>query len=264
MHSPMPQVTSRQPHLPVSSGFVWSQDRGMARAKARALNRGIGACRTLELTPGVAQDKAPRSQVDAWLRDLTARERSLPWAHLHFSIGAPPGQGPGPPGAPVVACSKAVNNASCRRIPRPVTVAPPVGRQRSVGGDGKPVNAIGPATTASNGDASSNAAIAAAVANDWPRAGAVRRRTRPGRARASAQWPPTRILRPGPARDRVVTTCWSCGRSRPRNVFARPCAAWRYVACWIARRATGSAAGAGDGNAGSRVRLGRTPREACL
>ena len=206
----------------------------------------MGACRTLELTPGVAQDKAPRSQVGAWLRDLTGRERSLPWARRHFSISARHGQGPGRPGAPVVACSKAVSNGFSRLTPRLVIAAPPVGRRRSAGGAGRPASAIGPVATASNGGGSSSAATAAAVGNDWRRTGAVRRRARPGRARASAQRPPTRVFRPGPARDRVVTTCLSCGMSRPRNVFARRCAAWRYVACWIARRATGSAADAGD------------------
>lgn len=220
----------------------------MARAKARGWDRGVVARATLGLTPGVAQDKAPRSQVDAWPRDLTGWEQSLPWVHRHFSLSARHGQGAGLPAAHVGACSKAVNSGLRRLIPRRVIAAPPVGRRPSAGAAGRPASAIGPAAMANNGGGSSSAATASAVGNDWRRAGAVHLRTGPSRARASAQRQPTRILRPGRAQGPGVMTCLLSGMNSHSNVFARCCAAWRYVACWIARHAIDSAAGAGAGS----------------
>jgi len=59
----------------VSSGLAWGQNRGVARARARQVDRGPGRCARVAAGP-LALRKAPRSPVGAGLRDLTGRDRT--------------------------------------------------------------------------------------------------------------------------------------------------------------------------------------------
>jgi hypothetical protein len=211
----------------------------------------------LEALRGVSRfpsAKSPRSQVDARLRDLTIGD-STPHGPCHFILRQRFGQGRGVVIEFVVACSRAVSRCSCRRVRNRVIAVRRVRVRRSSGVVGGPVVAIGRVSRVGSVGGRSSVGIGSGVGNERrPRSRLTRRRPRttprrrslPPRARASAQRNSPKISRFVRVIGRDVTfSSWS--RSRDRTVgFVVWRAAWRYVACWIARRVTGSVAGAGD------------------
>jgi len=73
-------------------------------------------------------------------------------------------------------------------------------------------------------------------------------RTRRRRAWASAQLVRAKIFWNGSVIGPVVTSCSGWRMLVPTGIFAVSYVAWRYGACWIARRGIDSGGGVGVGN----------------
>jgi hypothetical protein len=178
-------------------------------------------------------EKTPRSEVSASLRDLNSGSKWLPWTEVIVFVTSANVQravGSGPD----VVCSRAVNGCSGRGVRKRAIAARPVSKRLGVGGVGSRASAIAAPIRGVSGGANNPSAINNASANR-PRRQLTRRR----RARASAQHQRAKILRRGGANVRAATNISRSSMNIRVSVFAVWRAAWRYVACWIAKRVIG-------------------------
>jgi hypothetical protein len=183
--------------------------------------------------------KTPRSEVGASLRDLNSGSNRLPWTRIILSVTSASVQravdsGPG------VVCSRAANGCSGRGVPKHVIAVCPVSRRPGVGGVGSRASAIAAPIRGASDGANNPSAIDSGSANR-PRRQLRRRRC----ARASAQRQRARILRRGGANGRAATNSSRSSMNIRVSVFAVWRAAWRYVACWIAKHVIGRGGGVG-------------------
>ena len=197
--------------------------------------------------------QSPRSQVDAWLRDLTIGDRP-PHGPCHFILRQRFGQGRGVVIGFVVACSRGASRRLCRRVRNPGIAVMRVRVRRGSGVVGGRAVAIGRASRVVSVGGRSIVGIGSGNGNErrprsrltgrMPRTTAYRK-SLPPRARASAQRNSAKISWSVRAIGRAaMSSLWS--RSRDRTVgFVVWRAGWRYVACWIARRVTDSVVGGG-------------------
>ena len=177
--------------------------------------------------------KTPRSEVSASLRDLNSGSNRLPWTRVivfvtSASVQRAVDSGPG------VVCSRAANGCSGRGVPKRAIAVRRVSKRLGVGGVGSRASAIAAPIRGASAGANNPSAIDSASANR-PRRQLRRRRC----ARASAQRQRARILRRGGANGRAATNSSRSSRNIRVSVFAVWRAAWRYVACWIAKRVIG-------------------------
>jgi hypothetical protein len=187
--------------------------------------------------------QTPRSEVRVSLRGLTSGSTVLPWTTVILSGTSTSDQRAVGRGRGVV-CSRAASGGSGRDVPKRGIAVPPVGKRLGAGGDGKPVSAIGPLPRGASGGRNSTGGIGSGGVNDRQR-----QLTRTRRARASAQRTSRQIFRRGRASGRVATNFSPSSMNIRVRVFAAWRAAWRCVACWIAKRGIGRGGAAGVGSA---------------
>ena len=225
--------------------------------------------------------KAPRSEVDASLRDLHSGSKRLPWTRVIFIATSLGGQGEVGLGR-VVVCSRAVSGFSGRGTRVRVFAVKRAGVRLGVGVLGKRASGIGRPRRARSGDgskgnagggggASSSVCLSNKVINkeshkesdkesdkeshkesdkasdkasdkeSHPRRQLTSRR----RARASAMSQAAKIFRCGRAFGLAVTSFFRLRMSIRTSVFAVWRADWLCVACWIGRRVIERVVGGG-------------------
>ncbi len=181
--------------------------------------------------------KASRSEVGASLRDLNSGSNRLPWTRIILSVTSASGQraviiGPG------VVCSRDANGCSGRGVRKHGIAVRPVSKRLGAGGVGGRVSAIEPAILDASGGATRRGGIGGGCVNGKPR-------QLPWicRARASAQRQRAKNFQHGGANDLVATNLSRSSMNIRVGVFAVWRAAWRCVACWTEKRATGRVVG---------------------
>ncbi len=211
---------------------------------ARGVVLWLGFCDRLEALPSATRRQNASEPGANLAPRLDRREQDLPWAHPHFSISVANGQRHHVFVERGVVCSRVVSDASRRRVLRRAIAARPVAVPPNGGGAGRRASAIGPPSEAKSGGGNRAGGIASdSVSNSEPS-----QLTKLCRARASAQGLRAMILPGGPAIDRVVMSfSRSPMNNRASDSVVWP-ADWRYVACWIVRRAIGRGVGAGVRN----------------
>jgi hypothetical protein len=178
-------------------------------------------------------EKAPRSEVSASLRDLNSGSKQLPWTEVILLATSASGQSAVTIGSGVV-CSRGANGCFGRGIPKRVIAVNPVNKRLGGGVVGRRASGIARRSMARNAGGNKAGGIESGSAKDQRH-----QLTRTRRARASAQHLGAKILRRGPAIGQVATSFSRFPMNIRASVFAVWRVAWRYVACWIAKRAIG-------------------------
>lgn len=161
----------------------------------------------------------------------------LPWTRVIFLGTSASGQRVAIIGRGGV-CSRGASGCSGRGVRKRGIAPKHVGALGDAGGVGRRASGIGRARTASSIGGNNHDAIGNGYVSDEQR-----QLTRSRRARASAQRRRAKIFRCGHAIGLVAMNFSRLPMNIRANVFAAWNADWRYVACWIARRATGRDAG---------------------
>ena len=203
--------------------------RALARARARDVDRGNGTSDKLTGNEDERQ-KAPRSEVDASLRDLHSGSKRLPWTRIIFFVTSDVGQREVGIGRGVV-YSRGVNGCSGRGIRVRIIAVKRAGVRPGVGVLGKRASGIGRPRKANSGVGSSRSGVGSVCVS-----GKRRQLTCPGRARASALGAAAKIFRCGPATGPVATRFSAWRMTIRPSGFAVWRAAWLCVACWIGSR----------------------------
>lgn len=182
--------------------------------------------------------KAPRSEVDASLRDLHSGSNDLPWTSIIFYGISASGQRDVIIGRGVV-FSKDANGCSGRGVRKHGIAVRRVNKRLGVGGVIERASVIGRAIRGVSGVGTRVGGIGNGVVT-----GKRRQLTRQCRARASAQPPRAKIFRRGGVNGLVVTNTFRSSMNIRTSDFAVWHADWRYDACWIARRGIANVVGA--------------------
>ena len=140
---------------------------------------------------------------------------------------------------PGVVCSRDANGCSGRDVRKRVIAVKGVAERLGSGGAGRRASAIEPRSTGVNGGVNSRSGIGSVCVSGKPR-----QLTWIRRARASAQHQRVKIFRRGHAIGLVATSISPFPMNIRASDLAAWRAAWRYVACWIARRVIGRGVGA--------------------
>jgi hypothetical protein len=174
--------------------------------------------------------KAPRSEVDASLRDLHSGSKRLPWTRIIFFVTSDGGQRVVGIGRGVV-CSRGVNGCSGRGIHVRIIAVKRAGVRRGVGVLGKRASGIGRRRTANSGVGNSRNGVGSVCVSGRRDQLTCRRR-----ARASASRQAAKISLCGHATGPVATRFSALRMNIRPSGFAVWRAAWLCVACWIVRR----------------------------
>lgn len=182
---------------------------------------------------GTRCKKAPRSEVDASLRDLNIGSNKLPWTNIIFYGTSANGQraviiiGPG------FVCLRVADGCFGRVVRKHVIATVHVKQRLGVGVGGGRARRIARAVMAKSSGVSNRSVIARGCVNEPPR-----QLTSSRRARASAQHRRAKIFRRGGANGRAATNISRTSMNNRASVFAAWRADWLCVACWIVKRVT--------------------------
>ena len=188
-------------------------------------------------------EEAPRSEVEASLRDLHSGSNELPWTRVILHFGSTSGQ-KGAVRGPDGACSRDANGCSVRVVPARIIAAKPVAKRPSGGVVGVRANGTGRRKRGASGVGSRVGGIGSGFANGpssrgpsiQPSNRSTRQLTRNRRARASAQSRNPRKSRRGRVVGRVATNSSRWRMNIRASDSAGRRAAWLCVACWIGSR----------------------------